>query len=258
MMKKLFSAFLVLTMLFACASQVYAAETGLAPSTVSVSPAVEARVYNELAEGRITNEEDTLKVALMQYQERQVTTRSRSQSEADNSFTITQTLSKGTDANGNEVKQIRTTNLLVLDKSNNLVTPMSVNGNSIGLSSYQIYAYMSVDYTENASDMGVRINSFYTTLTYGTAMRASQLIQSSKYAPEPFWGDVQDKTQTINSPSANVAYNYVPNNKSFISLHLIGCGTSCSSTIKAGTQTATLAFYFSASAPRGGWETKFS
>lgn len=44
MMKKLFSAFLVLTMLFACASQVYAAETGLAPSTVSVSPEVEGRV----------------------------------------------------------------------------------------------------------------------------------------------------------------------------------------------------------------------
>ena len=258
MMRKLLSVFLVLAMIFACASQVYAAETGLAPSTVSVSPEVEERVYVELAEGRITNEEDTLKVALMQYQERQATSRSRSQSGADTSFTITQTLSKGTDANGDEIKQILSTNLLVLDKSNNQVTPRDVKSNSISLSSYQIYAYMSVDYTENVSDLEVRINSFDTTLTYGTSMHASQLIQSSKYVPEPYYGDVYDKTQTINSPSANVAYHYVPNNKSFVTLQLIGCGTSCTSTIKAGTQTATLAFYFSASAPRGGWETAFS
>ena len=58
MMKKLFSAFLVLTMLFACASQVYAAETGLAPSTVSVSPEVAERVYAEFVVGRMTSEED--------------------------------------------------------------------------------------------------------------------------------------------------------------------------------------------------------
>lgn len=258
MMKKLFSAFLVLTMLFACASQVYAAETGLAPSTVSVSPEVEERVYNELVEGRITNEEDTLKVALMQYQERQATTRSRSQSEEDNSFTITQTLSKGTDANGDEIKQILSTNLLVLDDSNNLVTPRDVKSNSIGLSSYQIYAYMSVNYTENASNLEVRIDNFDTTLTYGTSMHASQLIQSSKYVANLIVGEVYDKTQTINSPSANVAYHYAPNNKTFVTLQLLGCGASCTSTIKAGTQTATLAFYFSASAPRGGWDTAFS
>lgn len=258
MMRKLLSVFLVLAMIFACASQVYAAETGLAPSTVSVSPEVEERVYVELAEGRITNEEDTLKVALMQYQERQATSRSRSQSGADTSFTITQTLSKGTAANGDEIKHILSTNLLVLDKSNNQVTPRDVKSNSISLSSYQIYAYMSVDYTENVSDLEVRINSFDTTLTYGTSMHASQLIQSSKYVPEPYYGDVYDKTQTINSPSANVAYHYVPNNKSFVTIALLGCGTSCTSTIKAGTQTATLGFYFSASTPQGNWDTNFS
>ena len=117
---------------------------------------------------------------------------------------------------------------------------------------------MSVNYTEQPSNLEVRINSFDTTLTYGTAMKASALIQSSKYAPKSFEGDILDKSQTINNPRANAAYLYVPNFDSLITIQNIGCGTSCESTIKAGTQTATLNFYFSASAPRGGWETKFS
>lgn len=115
---------------------------------------------------------------------------------------------------------------------------------------------MNVDMTNNTSNFTASLNWFTTNLVYGTTIKASTLIQDSKWAPEPFF-EYADITKTINSPSANVSYKYVPNNKNMINYMNLGTGRSCRSIIKAGSKTAVLGFGISCNAMKGAWETDY-
>lgn len=233
-------------------TQVYASETE--KENDKVDKDVKERVYKELLNNQITNEEDTIKVALEQYEERRKAAAYNQGEVEDESFFITQVVDEYVDENGDTIENVRTTNLLVLDKNDNVVTPASAHSGSVGISQYQIYAYMNVDITVNRSNFTVRLNWFTTNLIYGTAMKASTLTQDSKWASEPFF-EYADITKTTNSPSANVSYKYIPNNKNMINYGNLGTGRSCRSIIKAGSRTAILAFGFSNNAQNGEWTT---
>ena len=249
-MKKIISLFAVFVMLFSCVISANAATTATSEQ-ITVDASVEQEVLDGLLAGQITNEADVLRVALEQYQERKKEARSSS----SNSFYIEQLLDTHVDDAGNIVQDIFTTNLLVLDENNRIVTPRDAASNSIGLSTYQIYAYMNVNYTVNVSALKVRINNFTTTLTYGTAMRASALIQSSKYADTPF-NEIQDVARTYSNPNANVSYLYTPSNTNMINYGNLTCGVAGVSTIKAGTQTASLGFEYDSAGAE--WSTSFT
>lgn len=251
MRKKLFLLSCVIVMCLFISSQVYASEE---EKGTKVDASVKERVYKELLNNQITNEEDTIKVALEQYEERKKVAVYKQNEVIDDSFSITQVVDKYVDENGDIIEHVRTTNLLVLDKSGNVVTPASAHSGSVGISEYQIYAYMNVDITDNTSNFTVRLNWFTTNLVYGTAIKASTLIQDSKWASEPFF-EYADITKTTNYPSANVSYKYIPNNKNMINYGNLGTGRSCRSIIKAGSRTATLAFGVSNNTPNGAWET---
>ncbi|WP_295471737.1 hypothetical protein [uncultured Subdoligranulum sp.] len=253
-MKKIISLFAVFVMLFSCVISANAATTATSEQ-ITVDASVEQEVLDGLLAGQITNEEDVLRVALEQYQERKKEARNNLKSSSSNSFYIEQLLDTHVDDAGNIVQDIFTTNLLVLDENNRIVTPRDAASNSIGLSTYQIYAYMNVNYTVNVSALKVRINNFTTTLTYGTAMRASALIQSSKYADTPF-NEIQDVARTYSNPNANVSYLYTPSNTNMINYGNLTCGVAGVSTIKAGTQTASLGFEYDSAGAE--WSTSFT
>ena len=259
-MKKAISLFITFALILVGGISVYAAESDISYGGRILSESTKQKVFDELLEGRITNEEDTIRVALEQYQERQSSFRTRSNSAygEDNSFSITQTLEQHQSEDGDTIQRLFTTNLLVLDKSNKMVTPKTVVSEGISLSNYQIYAYMSVDYIRNVPAQTARINSFTTTLNYGTAMKAASLYQEIKHVAAPFEGDTIDAAQTFYNPAANVSYKCTSNNSNMISFARLGCGVSCLSTIKAGTQTAMLAFKCTNNAPSGAWDSSIS
>lgn len=220
------------------------------------------RVCGELLSGDITNDADVIKVALAQYEERKYSRSKLSESEqkekVDDSLTITQILDSQIDENGNVIENILTTNLLVLDENQNLVRASAIQSGSAGLNEYSIYATMNVNVTADTSAFTVRFNWFETRLTYGTAMKAGSLIQTSKYAPEPFW-EYDDITKQIASPQANVSYRYTPSNKSMIYVGNLGCGRSCRSIVNAGSRSFILAFGVSNNTPypSGEWTTEY-
>lgn len=244
-----------LCLVFMCLSftcQINAAEIEGNKSGVDVKE----KVYKEIRNGKIISEEDAIRVAMEQYEERKRKALYKNGESVDNSFSITQIVDEYV-LDGSVMQNIRTTNLLVMDKDNNIILPASVHSGSGSLSDYQIYAYMNVDITVDTSNAKVGLNWFTTTLNYGTAMKAASLRQDSKYAQEPFF-EYDDVVKTTNTPSANKAYKYIPNYKAMVNFINIGTGRSCRSIVKAGSRTMILAFGFTnSSAPNGEWSTAY-
>lgn len=138
MRKKSFLLSCVIIMCLFISSQVYASEI---EKDTKVDAAVKGRVYKELLNNQITNEEDTIKVALEQYEERKKAATYKRDEVVDDSFSITQVVDKYVDENGDIIENARTTNLLVLDKSGNLVTPASAYSGSVGISEFQNFKF---------------------------------------------------------------------------------------------------------------------
>lgn len=141
------------------------------------------RIFEEVLSGEITNDEDVIRVALEQYQER-MNRRARMGTPElveDDSLSITQVLDSRIAENGHVIENIITTNLLVLDESNNLLRASSINTESAGMSEYSIYAAMNVSVMADTSAYTVMFRWFDTKLTYGTAMTAGSLTQTSRY-----------------------------------------------------------------------------
>ncbi len=226
-----------------------------------VSDDVRERVYAEIRNGNISNDADVIKVALQQYEERLKESSQKALIEnvkVDDSLYITQMVGYEFSDNGDVLENIDTTNLLVLDKNNNVVKASSFDttGNA-QLSEYSIYATMTVSVTRNTSDLTVRFNSFKTRLTYGTAITASSLTQASWYVPD-LVNPTNDKTQTFAYPQANKDYVYTPNNKDMIHFG-DGRGRACRSEVKAGTRSFIMSYSYLGVAPYpdGEWYTEY-
>lgn len=218
------------------------------------------RVFEEVLTGEITNDEDVIRVALEQYQER-MNRRARMGTPElveDDSLSITQVLDTYTDENGDAIENVVTTGLLVLDENNNLVRADSIKTGSAGLSEYSIYATMRVSVTINADSDKVRFNWFDTTLTYGTSMTAGTLTQDSKYTTEPYW-EYADIVKQISYPKANVAYTYYPTNIDMVQFVNNGCGRSCKSTINAGSRYFIMSYTVAHNTliPEGEWYMEY-
>ena len=135
-------------------------------------------MYEEVLNNHITNESDVIKVAIEQYQEKQMKTRAID-AKPDDYLSITQVV----DENGSE-QDIISTGLLIVDEHQQRVAITDIVSNTGQLSQYSIYATMKVSVTNDRQALKVRINWFETTLNYGTSMKASSLMQTSKYSPE--------------------------------------------------------------------------
>lgn len=219
------------------------------------------RVFDELLEGKISNEVDTIKVALEQYQERLARRSLRignKDSQIDDSFSITQTVGSEQNEQGELIEEVVTTNLLVLDENNNIARTSSFNTSGNGyLSEYSIAASMSVSVTRNTSNLTVRFNSFRTRLTYGSLMTAGSLEQTSWYQKD-ILGATNDKTQTFAYPQAGKDYVYIPNNLEMISYQNYG-ERVCRSIINCGSRSMLLGYTFrpSLAFPDGEWVTQY-
>ncbi len=205
------------------------------------------RVYEEVLNNHITNESDVIKVAIEQYQEKQMKTRAID-AKPDDYLSITQVV----DENGSE-QDIISTGLLIVDEHQQGVAITDIVSNTGQLSQYSIYATMKVSVTNDRQALKVRINWFETTLNYGTSMKASSLMQTSKYSPEVGF-QYDDITKTISNPAGGTPYHYTPNNTQMITYSTLECGRSCRSYIKAGTSSLNIAYCVISSAPGGRWE----
>ena len=223
-------------------------------NNTAVTEEVRERVYEEVLSGNITNEEDVIRVAPSQYEERKMTAARMNEMMVDESLSITQTVDEWIDADGHEMVELVTTSLVVFDEDENLVTAASIASGG-QLSEYYIYATMSVNETNDRSAMTVRFNYFDTIISYGTSMRAGNLMQTSKYAAEPFF-EYDDITKNIGSPQGGVSYRYVPSNQSMISYVRINTGRSCRSVISAGTKNLNVAYEVSCTYPGGYWKSE--
>ena len=166
----------------------------------------------------------------------------------DDYLSITQVV----DENGSE-QDIISTGLLIVDEHQQRVAITDIVSNTGQLSQYSIYATMKVSVTNDRQALKVRINWFETTLNYGTSMKASSLMQTSKYSPEVGF-QYDDITKTISNPAGGTPYHYTPNNTQMITYSTLECGRSCRSYIKAGTSSLNIAYCVISSAPGGRWE----
>ena len=144
------------------------------------------------------------------------------------------------DENGSE-QDIISTGLLIVDEHQQRVAITDIVSNTGQLSQYSIYATMKVSVTNDRQALKVRINWFETTLNYGTSMKASSLMQTSKYSPEVGF-QYDDITKTISNPAGGTPYHYTPNNTQMITYSTLECGRSCRSYIKAGTSSLNIAY----------------
>lgn len=228
---------------------------------IQVDDYIRQKVYGEILDGNISNEEDVIKVALEQYQERLERGNQRSankNSEIDDSLSITQMVGCEVNEKGELIEEIATTNLLVLDKYNNIARASSFDTSNSGyLNEYSIAAVMTVSVTNNTSNLTVRFNSFRTRLTYGTAMTAGSLVQTSNYAKD-ILESADDKTQRFAYPQAGRDYVYIPNNLEMISYANYG-ERACHSTISVSSRSFDLGYVFRGSHafPNGEWITEY-
>ena len=103
-------------------------------------------MYEEVLNNHITNESDVIKVAIEQYQEKQMKTRAID-AKPDDYLSITQVV----DENGSE-QDIISTGLLIVDEHQQRVAITDIVSNTGQLSQYSIYATMKVSVTNDQYD----------------------------------------------------------------------------------------------------------
>lgn len=223
---------------------------------------LEERVFEEIQTGQITSEEDVIKVALQQYQERKkrAARMSGQQEDIDDSLSITQVLDHTEDENGDISENVMSTNLIVLDKDNNVMNARVMDtfdtDKYAEFGSYSIYATMTVYVSR---DIGpefnkVRFNCFDTTLYYGTAQKATSLVQFAWHSEGPGF-TYDDIMKRIVEPQANVKYRYTPLNLNFISYGSLEQGRVCESVINVGSHLLGLRYSFTNSRQNDGYGT---
>lgn len=263
-LKKVFILCLAASFTFAPVNNTNAAI--LPEKNAETAEKLQERVFEEIRTGKITNDEDVIKVAYEQYLERQSKTSGRSTADkdqpVDDSLTITQVLDRKIDENGHIIENALTTNLLVTGENDNIVTASSItNFNSDGsvrFSLYDLNATMNVSVTTDISEHAVRFNWFDTTIYYGLSMKASKLVQASTYSPEPFFV-YDDITRQVIEPQGNTSYRYTPSNKEMIKYVRMGTGRTCASWIYVGSRYVALGYNFTCERLNDGngtWETE--
>ena len=219
------------------------------------------RVYAEVLSGEITDQEDVLRVALAQYEERENgRARMSGTDEVDDNLTITQVLDSHVNEKGHIIENIVTTDLLVLDRESKLARANSIKTGYGNLSEYSIYATMNVSVTYDSTAGTVRFDWFDTKLTYGTAMTAGSLTQSSTIS-DRFFQEDDPVVNTYAYPSAGKNYHYVPSNKNMVNYMSFTSGRTCKSVINAGSRTFILAYSFlfeTCNQNQGTWETQYN
>lgn len=231
-------------------------------TSTNLSKDVRERVYDEVISGNITNEADVLKVALEQYEERiqkaQRLTPGK-QIEDDGSLSITQVTGTYTDKQGEVFENITTTNLLVLDENDNIVrADRMLTSGSAQLSDYSIYGTMNVNVTLDKSNLKVRINSFVTKLTYGTAMKAGILTQGAWHAEDLVTFHSETEKNYAN-PDQGKNYQFVPTFKQMVPYNMTGSGAACYSIVKVGSRGFGLSYNVQGKVayPDGEWHTEY-
>lgn len=213
---------------------------------------LEERVFEEIQTGEITNDVDAIKVALNQYRERKIQAARRSElgqeTNVDDSLSITQVLDSKIDERGNITEDILSTNLIVLDENDNIMTASYLEGFDTSkygeLSSFSIYATMTVNVTKEIGTINkVRFGCFDTTLRYGTAQKATSLIQTA-WHHEGVGFTYNDVYKTISEPQANVKYRYTPLNLEFVSCGRYLHGRECESQIYVGSNSLNIRYSY--------------
>ena len=141
--KKVAAFLLAVSVTIITVGTVQAAVAGV-ENEVETDAEIRERVFEEIRSGNITNDEDIIKVALDQYEERLARSRMRAsdskQEEIDDSFSITQVMGRHVDEQGNLVEDVMSTGLIVLDESNNMARASTITSSeNAQLSEYSIY-----------------------------------------------------------------------------------------------------------------------
>lgn len=214
-----------------------------------------SRVYEEVLNEDISSDEDVIRVALEQYEEKKATLAKTNRVVEDDYLSITQVVGQNVKANGTIEDDLISTGLLIVDKEGQRVPIDEMAQNSENLSKYNITASMNVSMTVDRQEYKVRLNWFNTTLQYNTSMKASSLKQDSKYVPEPFF-EYDDIQKVTNNPVGNRAYHYIPEYKSMVTFSTLACGRSGRSVINAGSSSLIMAYGITDSHPEGIWQSK--
>lgn len=220
-------------------------------SDISVNESTYERVLNEVKTGDITNDEDVIKVALMQQKEKYSLAPFDSN---DNTLSITQVIDTYTNEDGEVLENILATGLFVVDKNGNPLDQTTIEHNGAQISEFSIYYTMDVSVTVNKHDMTVRFNYFDTILRYGTAMNAASLKQESTYNLEPYF-EIHDKVKKVYDFPEPGTYRYEPENKDMITYSSMGRGRCCFTTVVAGGKSYYLSFTVINGDPDGYWDS---
>ncbi len=259
--KKVAAFLLAVSVTIITVGTVQAAVAGV-ENEVETDAEIRERVFEEIRSGNITNDEDIIKVALDQYEERLARSRMRAsdskQEEIDDSFSITQVMGRHVDEQGNLVEDVMSTGLIVLDESNNMARASTITSSeNAQLSEYSIYCTMNVNFTVDRHNPSVKLNGFDTTLHYGTSMKAWHLLQGSKYAPEPFF-EYDDVDINIDNPAGDRAYHYTPRYKEMVPALNMQCGRSCRSVITANSRSFVMGYAVTTEHLEGYWQIQYN
>lgn len=179
------------------------------------------RVYNEILSGEISSEEDVLKVALAQYQNRvkhatygarstNTTSESSATIDGDPIPTITQVLEKTTDENGVTTVLVADTGLYVTDSAgrtvlqDQLYIQNTVSLNYSITATHTVYFYYQYSDDITSFENYVKFYKMTTTLFYG-ATAPSKLEQY--YCVDVDYLPVQYLENTVNNPVSGARYH---------------------------------------------------
>jgi hypothetical protein len=174
---------------------------------------VETRVKKELLTGQVTSSEDVIRVALEHCDAPIAKDGMTACIDEDGRIQVTQVLNETAVKNGFAMRELAVTQLVVVNASGVEVkdTPLKDSG---GLNKYSVFAtqtgYYSVSLSTMAKELLIKVKSMSTTLTYGTSMTASKLVQEYIVSENGASGLVK-QSSTVNSPIAGKAYYFTPN-----------------------------------------------
>lgn len=174
---------------------------------------VETRVKKELLTGQVTCSEDVIRVALEHCDAPIAEDGMTACIDADGRIQVTQFLNAEEVKAGATIQEIAVTQLVVVDANGDEVINKSLR-DSGGLNKYSVFATHTGTYSLSLAPMAkkllIKVKSMSTTLTYGTSMTASKLVQEYIVAEDGASESVK-QSSTVNSPIAGKAYSFIPN-----------------------------------------------
>lgn len=175
------------------------------------------RVKHELLTGEVTNVADVLHVA-SSYMEADFDSNGITANINDaGQLQITQDLGTSTEGNA-DVKNVASSTIFMLDADGDVYAYLDdYRENSGGLNEYSVFAvhtcYLKIRINDGLlSSMDIKMTYMETTLIYGTAIGAGQLIHAYRADTDSFGATyVYSVSSPINSPAEGRAYTYYPN-----------------------------------------------